>query len=283
MHERVSRVRPRARQSDRRAHRLQRRPRAAVRDRRGRHGRGRRRRGDDRIDGDRRPTWAPRTRSRSRAPDRVRGWRAFARGLAAELQRAGVELRRARLRDHRDRPARARACRPRRRSRSRCAWRCWRSAEPRSPDRIELAHCARGSRTSGSAPRPACWTRSPRCAASAGSALRIDFRTLEVTPRAARARRLRAGHARLGRAPRQRRRRGGGTRSPATTGAAPSAPGRASCSGSTACATPRSSMAASLPEPLAARARHVVTENAARAATPWRRCTTATSSASASC
>jgi hypothetical protein len=94
------RVRARARQPDRRAHRLQRRARAAVRDRRRRARRARPRPGrpDD-----------PRARARPRrASDSYAlggeapspgGWRAFVRGATAELAAAGLPLRGASARD----------------------------------------------------------------------------------------------------------------------------------------------------------------------------------------
>ena len=42
--------------------------------------------------------------------------------------------------------------------------------------------CARGSRTSGPARRPGCWTSWRRCIGQLDHAMEIDFRTLEVTP-----------------------------------------------------------------------------------------------------
>ena len=57
------------------------------------------------------------------APDRVPGWRAFARGLAAELQEAGARLRRPASGSPAPCPADP-AFRPQRRSRSRWRWRC---------------------------------------------------------------------------------------------------------------------------------------------------------------
>ena len=121
------RVRARTRQPDRRAHRLQRRARAAVRDRRGRHRRA----------GAAQPARPARSAIHAHArdlgerdefaladPRPRRGWRAFVRGAVAELRRAGwVPARRRELRDRRRRAARRRRCPPRRRSRSRCAWR----------------------------------------------------------------------------------------------------------------------------------------------------------------
>ncbi len=64
---------------------------------------------------------------------------------------------------------------------------------------------ARGPRTTGSALGPACSTSSRASSAGADAALRIDFRSLEIEPVALATRRLAAGDARLGRAPRQRR------------------------------------------------------------------------------
>ena len=95
--EREPRLRARPREPDRRAHRLQRRPRAAVRDRRGRDGAAEPIAGAE-ID-------APRADLGENdafalaAPRAGAGWRAFVRGTVAELRAAGVALRGARLAD----------------------------------------------------------------------------------------------------------------------------------------------------------------------------------------
>ena len=175
------RLRPRPRQPDRRAHRLQRRARAAVRDRPRRDGRGRAAAPAARS-APRRATSARPTRSRPPRPSRADGWRAFVRGTVAELRAAGVDVPGARLAFSGDVPqgsgpvllggARGRAVPRAARARRRRA----------SPTASSWRGSARGSRTTGSARRPGCSTSSPRCAARAGRALRIDFATLDLRP-----------------------------------------------------------------------------------------------------
>ena len=214
--ERVTRLRARARQPDRRAHRLQRRARAAVRDRRGDHGQraappAGRGRGRERVEaialdlgerdefllgraGAAAAAGARSCAARSRELQRA-GWRAAARRAAA---RSAATCRA------------APGCPPRRRSRSRCAWRCSssarRAAAATAPDRARAgaAVLARGERLGGRA-APGCSTSSPSCAASARA------RRADRLPRASRSSRCRCDSAaggcvvaRLGRAPRAR-------------------------------------------------------------------------------
>ena len=84
---------------------------------------------------------------------------------------------------------------------------------------------ARASRTTGSAPRPACWTSSRRLLSQPGHALRIDFRSLDVEPHP-----LDLGDWQL--VTRRLRRHALDRRAPATTSAAPSAARPARRSGS---------------------------------------------------
>ena len=128
------RVCPGTREPDRRAHRLQRRSRAAVRDqpRASRCALGAATGRGSRWS---RPTSTGMTRSRSPSPTRSRlaRLRPRRRGRAA-----GGRLPADRRPSSRS-PAPCRAapaCRHRRRSRSRSAWRCWASAARRCPDRI---------------------------------------------------------------------------------------------------------------------------------------------------
>ena len=166
------RARPRPRQPDRRAHRLQRRPRAAVRDRprRDGHRRAARRRPRSRRAP---PTSARRTRSRSPTPGRADGWRAFVRGIVAELQRRRASTLAPRAADDRRRPpARLRPVLLRR-ARGRAVPRAARRRRRREPDRVELAKlCSRvendwvGARDRPARParRRCCGERGPRAA-----------------------------------------------------------------------------------------------------------------------
>ena len=158
-------VRPRARQPDRRAHRLQRRPRAAVRDRRRRA----RQRDRDRRVAHRRARRRPRrerqlrARRRGALPGRLARLRPRRRPRSSPP--AGLPLRGARARDQRHRPARRRAlllggARGRRSALALLAPR----PTPTSCRRGRSRGSARASRTNGSARRPACSTSSPRSA-----------------------------------------------------------------------------------------------------------------------
>ena len=163
------RLRARPGQPDRRAHRLQRRAGDAVRDRARRH---RQSHAGEALEVDALDLGQ---RDEFTTPERVKGWRAFHRGMIAELRHRAP----AAPRDHRRPPARQRPLLlggARGRARARTA-----QGEPPATSR-RWRRSARGSRTSGSGPRPACWTSSPRCSRSAGHVLRIDFRSLDVEP-----------------------------------------------------------------------------------------------------
>ncbi len=152
-------------QPDRRAHRLQRRAGTALRDQRRRHGsRARRCR-------------APRIEALAMRPGQsdsfdlegrtAASWRAFVRGAAAELQRAGISRCAApSLEISGNVPAG-------RRLSSSAALEVALSlalialAMPSDPTARCSRSSARGSKTTGSAPTPACSTSSPRCSASA--------------------------------------------------------------------------------------------------------------------
>ena len=201
-----------------------------------------------------RSTWAARTASSSRDPPRARGWRAFVRGAAAELQRAGVPVRGARLRDHRRRPARRRAvvvgC-----ARGRAdAGDGRRSAASPSPTGSSWPRSARGSRTSGSARRPGCSTSSRRCCGEADRALRIDFRSLDVRA-GARSSSAAAPWSRWTRATATRHAGSGYNERREECARGGRALGVSSLREATL------ERAAQLPEPLNRRARHVITEN----------------------
>ena len=114
-------------------------------------------------------------------PKPVRGWRAFARGAAAELGRAGFELRGRSFRSAA--PCRvARGCRRRPRSRWRCAWPCWRSAASRPGDRLELARICSRVENDWVGAQTGLLDQIASLYGERGSALRVDFRSLEVTP-----------------------------------------------------------------------------------------------------
>ena len=184
------------------------------------------------------------------SPSRADGWRAFARGMVAELRAAGYDVAPAHLEITGDLPAGQRpvapAPRSRRRSRSPCSGDAPRTSR-RSPS------SARASRTTGWAPRPACWTSSRACCRAQAHVLRIDFRSLEVAA-ASRSTSATGSWSPSSPAPPTP------TPARATTSAAPSAapPARRS-------ASPRLRDAhdlAALDGTLLKRARHVVSENA---------------------
>ena len=201
------RLRPRPRQPDRRAHGLQRRPRAPLRDRPRRHRRGRRRATTARSasharDPDERDAFAGR---RPRAA-RTAGAPSCA-GRSAELR---AQRRRRAGRRRSPSPAtcpRARGSPPRPRWRPRSALALLALAGAEEPDRVELARlCSRVENDWVGAETGLLDQLASLCC-EAGSALRIDFATLELETRPARPARLAAGDARLGRAARARRRR----------------------------------------------------------------------------
>ena len=178
------RFRPGPRQPDRGAHRLQRRARAAVRDRAGcdcasdttaRPARGRegpRSRGRDRRASTLPPSTTTaaatgRTSSAARSPSSSR--RATSSTAPSSKSRATSR--------------RAAVCRHPPPSRCRSVWRCSRSLRSRSRTTApDSRACALVWRTSGSARRPACSISSRPSYGEPGHALRIDFRSLEVRP-----------------------------------------------------------------------------------------------------
>ena len=252
--DRVTAFAPRSRQPDRRAHRLQRRARAAVRDQRGRDGARRARSTEPRIEAiARRPRRARQFALAARS--RPSGWRAFVRGAVAELRarrRAGCAARGSRS------PATCRAapgCPPRPRSRSR-----WRSRCSRWPTRPS---------PTGSSWRKLC-SRVENDWVGAQTGLLDQLASLfgERRPRAAdrlplaRGRgRCRSSSATTGSS---RSTPASSTRTPAraTTSAAPSA--RAACRAARrrrACATRRSRRPRRCRRRSTRRAAHVITEN----------------------
>ena len=107
------------------------------------------------------------------APPRAEGWRAFVRGVVAELGRrrgaCGWTS-----------PAtcrRARGCRRRRRWRPRCAWRSGAGG-----DRVELARLCSRVENDWAGANTGLLDQLASLLGRAGHALRIDFRTLDVTP-----------------------------------------------------------------------------------------------------
>ena len=186
-------------------------------------------------------------------PQPAEGWRAFARGVVAELTAAGAELVPAASGSRATSPA-GPGCRPRRRWRRRCASPCSAPRAPRSPTGSSSRSSARGSRTTGSAPRPGCSTSSHRCSA----------------PRATRC----GSTSRPWRSSACRSICGAGSSSPstpgprtttrrrATTSAAPSARRRRASSGSRTLSEATPEAAERLPDPGRRRTRHVLTENA---------------------
>ncbi len=143
------------------------------------------------------------------------------------------------------------------------------------PHRPRQAGLARGERVGGRAHRPA---RPARLALrrAARQALRIDFQTLSVQAGAA-APRTAGGWSRSTRAS------GARTPAPATTSAARSARGRASCWACARCAMRACEAVERLPRAAARRARHVLSDNARvdgavggaarrRSACRWRDC-----------
>ena len=139
-----------------------------------------------RLDGDtsrRSPTTsANATRSSLREPGPAEGWRAFVHGAVAELGSARLRAAGGAHRDHRRSAARRRSvvvggARDRAvsgadRARRRAAAGAWSSSRA----------WASGSSTTGSAHRPVCSTSSRRSSGAAGHAVLIDFRTLELEP-----------------------------------------------------------------------------------------------------
>ena len=102
------------------------------------------------------------------APAPAAGWRAFVRGVVAELGALGSARRAGRSRS----PATSRTgpgSPPRRRSRVRSPSPWSPSPRPSRPRRSRSPSCARGWRTTGSARAPGCSTSSPCCAAPPGA------------------------------------------------------------------------------------------------------------------
>ena len=259
-----ARRRARAGQPDRRAHRLQRRLRAADRDPAADDGRAARRARRSRVRVVERATSAP------------------TRGSTYRARRGARDRRLARLRPGRDRgAARSRAsrsaastrassrtcrsaagCRRARRSRSRCCARCA-SAFGLALDDVELARigAARGERVRRRAGRD----HGPdgvRASPTTDAALFLDTRSLAARAHAAARRRRRWSSS----TPGSRHDHAGGEY---RTRRARVRARRRGCSASTSCATSAilRPARARLPAPLDRRARHVVTENAARART----------------
>jgi hypothetical protein len=201
---RCSAVRARAREPDRRAHRLQPGPRAAVRDRQGIAVQrpGPRRSPCPRVDAAR-PGRARRLRSSTRPESCLAGLaRCIVSGHRRRArQRAGVPLSGATLEIGGDLPRGVGDCRPPRRSRSRSASRSPSSArsgrvdrrrrqEPRGWSGSSSPGSARAWRTTGSGAQTGLLDQLACLHGCPDAALLIDFRTLESRARAARARRL---------------------------------------------------------------------------------------------
>ena len=153
-------------------------------------------------------TSARRTRSRQRA-GRAEGWRAFVRGVVAELRPAATRSA-ARGSSSPATSRRARASPPPPRSRRRCASRCSPGTSPPTASRARQALLARGEPLGRRADRPARPARRAVLAARARAAHRLPHLELEPVPltwatgaRHARVRRrARARRRRLQRAPR---------------------------------------------------------------------------------
>ena len=206
------RLRPRARQPDRRAHRLQRRPGAPVRDRQRDHGHGPGR--DDRRE--RSPPGHTSRRSPATSASATSSWSgtpptAAAGGRSCVARRASCSVRAGRCRRRwcgsgaTSRPGPA--CPPRRRWRWRCAWRCSsspREPRPQRPDAIALARlCARVENDWVGAQTGLLDQLASLCGERERAVL-IDFRGPAVRPVPLRARRLAARGPRLRRASRHR-------------------------------------------------------------------------------
>jgi galactokinase len=187
------------------------------------------------------------------APERGAGWRAFARGAAAELGAAGIELRPARLTISSDLPRESGLSSSAALTVALCLALCAAAGAP-EPDRLELARlCSRVEND---------WAGSPTglldqiasLFGERGHALRIDTRTLEVTAVS-----LELGGATLATLDSGERRELGGS-GYAERRAECEAAARELGLGSLREAAPAD--AEQLPEPLASRARHVLSENA---------------------
>ena len=175
------RVRARARQPDRRAHRLQRGPGAAVRDQRGRD---RARRADRRRRMEaiaRRPRRARRVRAR-RSRRRLRGWRAFVRGRGrGAAARRRVACAGARLQICGDVPRGAGLS-------SSAALEVALTlalialADAPEPDRIELAKLCSRIENEWVGAQTGLLDQLASLLGEEDRALRIDFRSLEITP-----------------------------------------------------------------------------------------------------
>jgi len=196
-------------------------------------------------------------------PQRVRGWRAYARGATAELQRAGARLSGARIEISGSVPRGSGLSSSAALEVALCLALLGIGDAP-ALDRIELAQLCSRIENDWVGARTGLLDQLASLCGEVGSALRIDFASLEVTPV-----KLELGdyslvtldsgerHANAG--------RGGG--SPAGDEQPGYNQRRAECA--RACELLQISslrdatleMAAALPEPLAARAHHVITEN----------------------
>ncbi len=249
------RLRARTRQPDRRAHRLQRRPGPALRDRRRGHGHRdapRRRPGRGRAARSRRRRWL-----RRRRPDGATGWRAFVRGAVGRAQRRRPDASRPPRWRSPARSPRARACRRRPRWRSRWRWRC--SGSPRdraAPRRWSWPSCAPRVENDWVGAQTGLLDQIASLIGGRSTrALRIDFATLAVGPVPLRTGDWTLVTRRLPRAARARRRRL--QRAPRGVRRA-----RASCWVCSWLAHADRAAASAPPDPLDRRAPHVLDENA---------------------
>jgi galactokinase len=196
-------------------------------------------------------------------PQRVSGWRAFGRGVAAELQRAGVRLSGARLEISGTVPRGSGLSSSAALEVALCLAMLGVSDAP-EPDRLELAKLCSQVENEWAGARTGLLDQIASLCGEAGCALRIDFASLEVTPVKLDLRdytlvTLDSGerHANSGR----RGRSANGDDQPGYNKR------RAECAracellGVDSLRSATLDMAARLPEPLAARARHVITEN----------------------
>ncbi len=128
-----------------------------------------------------RPTWVSGTASRSPGPEPAEGWRAFVRGAAGELERAGVSLVGAELEISGTVPRGAGLSSSAALEVALVLALLWVSDVP-EPDRIELARLCSRIENDWVGARTGLLDQIASLCGEADRALQIDFRTLEVRP-----------------------------------------------------------------------------------------------------